>query len=235
MIHRRHPIGERSIAPSSDRHKRSVAIPEMRRLAQGQRVGGAMYKEAMGRRAYGTGQVYEKSGSYYGRWRTPSGRRLNRKIGPVRTAGEARCSRTHAWTASWAGRNSEASSGRCWRARCASASGATKLPVGTVSARTVWLAPSSAKNARMIVVRITCGPPPAGVSQLGPAFRVELCDVLATSSSNRRPSATEGGPGDPVEVADQLLLDRNLTDGCLLIQPRSANSRAAASEITRRV
>jgi integrase len=48
-----------------------------------------MYKEAMGRRAYGTGQVYEKSGSYYGRWRTPSGRRLNRKIGPVRTAGEA--------------------------------------------------------------------------------------------------------------------------------------------------
>jgi hypothetical protein len=41
------------------------------------------------KRPYGTGQLYEKSGSYYGRWRTPDGRRLNRRIGPVRHAGES--------------------------------------------------------------------------------------------------------------------------------------------------
>ena len=39
------------------------------------------------KRPYGTGQLYEKSGAYYGRWRTPDGRRLNRRIGAVRTAG----------------------------------------------------------------------------------------------------------------------------------------------------
>ena len=42
----------------------------------------------MAKRGYGTGQLYEKSGAYYGRWRTSSGRRLNRKIGRVRTPGE---------------------------------------------------------------------------------------------------------------------------------------------------
>jgi hypothetical protein len=36
------------------------------------------------KRPYGTGQLYEKSGSYYGRWRTPDGRRLNRRLGSVR-------------------------------------------------------------------------------------------------------------------------------------------------------
>jgi integrase len=41
------------------------------------------------KRSYGTGQLYEKSGSYYGRWRTSAGRRLNRKVGPVRTPGES--------------------------------------------------------------------------------------------------------------------------------------------------
>ena len=41
------------------------------------------------KRLYGTGQLYEKNGSYYGRWRTPDGRRLNRRIGPVRAAGES--------------------------------------------------------------------------------------------------------------------------------------------------
>ena len=40
------------------------------------------------RRDYGTGHLYEKSGSYYGRWRTFDGRQLNRKIGRVRSAGE---------------------------------------------------------------------------------------------------------------------------------------------------
>jgi integrase len=43
----------------------------------------------MGRkRIAGTGHVYEKWGSYYGRWRAPDGRLLNRKIGRVRTPGE---------------------------------------------------------------------------------------------------------------------------------------------------
>lgn len=41
----------------------------------------------MAKRKYGTGHVYEKSGSYYGRWRTVDGRQLNRKIGPVRSQG----------------------------------------------------------------------------------------------------------------------------------------------------
>jgi integrase len=41
------------------------------------------------RRPYGSGQIYEKSGAYYGRWRMPDGRRVNRKLGPVRTRGEA--------------------------------------------------------------------------------------------------------------------------------------------------
>jgi integrase len=41
------------------------------------------------RRAYGTGQLHEKHGAWYGRWRTGDGRRLNRRLGPVRTPGEA--------------------------------------------------------------------------------------------------------------------------------------------------
>lgn len=40
------------------------------------------------RRSHGTGHLYEKSGSYYGRWRTPDDRLLNRKIGKIRTPGE---------------------------------------------------------------------------------------------------------------------------------------------------
>jgi hypothetical protein len=40
------------------------------------------------KRPYGTGQLYEKCGSYYGRWRTPDGRRLNRRLGAVREAGQ---------------------------------------------------------------------------------------------------------------------------------------------------
>jgi len=43
----------------------------------------------MTKRTYGTGHLYEKSGSYYGRWRTCDGRQLNRKIGPIRKAGES--------------------------------------------------------------------------------------------------------------------------------------------------
>jgi integrase len=42
----------------------------------------------MGRRSAGTGHVYEKYGSYYGRWRTTDGRLLNRKLGKVRSVGE---------------------------------------------------------------------------------------------------------------------------------------------------
>lgn len=41
------------------------------------------------RRAYGTGQLYAKHGAWYGRWRTGGGRRLNRRLGPVRSVGEA--------------------------------------------------------------------------------------------------------------------------------------------------
>ncbi len=40
------------------------------------------------RRSAGTGHVYEKWGSYYGRWRTMDGRLLNRKVGKVRSVGE---------------------------------------------------------------------------------------------------------------------------------------------------
>ncbi len=40
------------------------------------------------RRSQGTGHLYEKSGSYYGRWRAADGRLLNRKIGKVRNIGE---------------------------------------------------------------------------------------------------------------------------------------------------
>src|SRR4051812_20313734 len=41
------------------------------------------------RRAYGTGRLYVKHGAWYARWRTSDGRRLNRRVGPVRTVGEA--------------------------------------------------------------------------------------------------------------------------------------------------
>jgi integrase len=39
------------------------------------------------KRGYGTGQLYVKHGAYFGRWRTTDGRRLNRRLGPVREAG----------------------------------------------------------------------------------------------------------------------------------------------------
>ena len=41
----------------------------------------------MRKRSYGTGQLLEKHGSYYGRWRTSDGRKLNRKLGAIRSAG----------------------------------------------------------------------------------------------------------------------------------------------------
>ena len=43
----------------------------------------------MARRNYGTGQLYEKHGAYYGRWRTSDGRKLNRKLGAARVPGES--------------------------------------------------------------------------------------------------------------------------------------------------
>jgi integrase len=42
----------------------------------------------MAKRPHGTGHLYEKHGAWYGRWRTPAGRWLNRKLGPVRPVGE---------------------------------------------------------------------------------------------------------------------------------------------------
>jgi hypothetical protein len=41
------------------------------------------------RRAHGSGHLYVKSGAYYARWRSPDGRLLNRRVGKVRTRGEA--------------------------------------------------------------------------------------------------------------------------------------------------
>src|SRR4051794_320772 len=41
------------------------------------------------RRAHGTGQLYAKHGAWYGRWRTSDGRRVNRRLGPLRSVGEA--------------------------------------------------------------------------------------------------------------------------------------------------
>lgn len=43
----------------------------------------------MSKRAYGTGHLYEKSGGYYGRWRTLDGQLLNRKVGQIRRPGES--------------------------------------------------------------------------------------------------------------------------------------------------
>jgi integrase len=43
----------------------------------------------MAKRSYGTGELYEKHGSYYGRWRTSDDRKLNRKVGPVRSPGSS--------------------------------------------------------------------------------------------------------------------------------------------------
>jgi hypothetical protein len=42
-----------------------------------------------GKRTYGTGELYEKHASYYARWRTSDGRKLNRKVGAVRTPGSS--------------------------------------------------------------------------------------------------------------------------------------------------
>src|SRR5258708_6467623 len=41
----------------------------------------------MGKRAYGTGTLYEKDGAWGGRWRNGHGRRPHRKIGLARTSG----------------------------------------------------------------------------------------------------------------------------------------------------
>lgn len=42
----------------------------------------------MGKRNYGTGHIYIKWGSYYGRWRTLDRRLVNRKLGKVRPVGQ---------------------------------------------------------------------------------------------------------------------------------------------------
>lgn len=56
----------------------------------------------MARRRYGTGQLYEKQGAYFGRWRRSDGRRLNRRIGPVRIPGESEgLTRTQAEREAW--------------------------------------------------------------------------------------------------------------------------------------
>ena len=64
------------------------------------------------RRPYGTGHIYEKSGAYCGRWRTPDGRQRNRRLGPNRDA-RARATRLDA--ARW--RSASAATGAGVRAR----------------------------------------------------------------------------------------------------------------------
>jgi hypothetical protein len=39
-------------------------------------------------RPHGTGRIYTKWGSYYGRWRTVDGRYVNRRLGNMRARGE---------------------------------------------------------------------------------------------------------------------------------------------------
>lgn len=41
------------------------------------------------RRPHGTGSLYEKHGAWYGRWRTLDGRKVNRKVGPMRAPGSS--------------------------------------------------------------------------------------------------------------------------------------------------
>ncbi|MCW2983624.1 MAG: site-specific integrase [Conexibacter sp.] len=42
-----------------------------------------------GKRAYGTGSLSERHGCWYGRWRTLDGRKLHRRVGPVRASSGA--------------------------------------------------------------------------------------------------------------------------------------------------
>jgi integrase len=51
-------------------------------LPSGERV---HYRGLVARRAYGTGSLYLRGGAWYGRWRTPDGRRQARRIGAART------------------------------------------------------------------------------------------------------------------------------------------------------
>jgi integrase len=45
---------------------------------------------------YGRGELYEKHGSWYGRWRTPTGAKRNRKVGPVKRTGVPGLNKTEA-------------------------------------------------------------------------------------------------------------------------------------------
>jgi integrase len=47
------------------------------------------YNASVTKRGYGSGQLYVKQDAWYGRWRTSDGRRLNRKLGPVRPPGSS--------------------------------------------------------------------------------------------------------------------------------------------------
>ena len=42
-----------------------------------------MSRRTLSPRTYGTGRLYVEAGAWYGRWRI-DGRRVNRKLGPVR-------------------------------------------------------------------------------------------------------------------------------------------------------
>ncbi|MCW2986829.1 MAG: site-specific integrase [Conexibacter sp.] len=62
----------------------------------------------MSRRPYGAGQLYQKSGHWYGRWRDEEGRRFNRRLGPVEdTHAEPAMTKRQAEKAFWKLRDAE--------------------------------------------------------------------------------------------------------------------------------
>ena len=61
--------------------------PTLAQRANTQSNRSSAYNVSVAKRRYGTGQLYEKQGAYYGRWRTLDDRRLNRRIGLVRVSG----------------------------------------------------------------------------------------------------------------------------------------------------
>ena len=78
---------------------------------------------------------------------------------------------------------------------------ATKLVVGTVSARAIWLAPSIANVTPMIAVRIVTTrrwPGFASLAAVSGRSEFSLATFSATSGRRGRPSATEAKAAIPI-------------------------------------
>lgn len=69
---------------SSSNSKRPGGAPTPPAMAQEDRA--PMQAKSTPKRAYGSGSILERNGSYYGKWWT-NGRQVKRKLGPVRTPG----------------------------------------------------------------------------------------------------------------------------------------------------